>query len=401
MINNAHISTSQSKTWLDLFVIMMIAYDILTMVTGGFVISFLRWSLLAWYLLAFVRNFANVHKSPTFVKMLTVLFVMFLVYGLIVIVEKKDFITWRHNERTIRSFTYLLQICFSLLPVFVFYYYGKIGVLTKEYLIRRLPLFFITMYLCYHFTGVARMAYRGAEDVTNNAGYIVLSIIPMLMFLKPGSLKQYLYLGFCLILIVFSVKRGAIIISLALAGIFFLYLFRKTTGLKKFFVIFALIVGMIGAYSVFDKMLDSSSYFQERVDDTMEGDSSGRDVIYEFFWNYYRNNTTQEEFLVGMGANATLDIFGQYAHNDWLEIAINQGLLGIVIYLLYWISFLRLLRKKKLPPDVKVALWMLFMIGFLKTLFSMSYREYSVYYSMVLGYCVAIANNNGCAVKKR
>jgi O-antigen ligase len=178
-------------------------------------------------------------------------------------------------------------------------------------------------------------------------------------------------------------------------------LFRKTTGLKKFFVIFALIVGMIGAYSVFDKMLDSSSYFQERVDDTMEGDSSGRDVIYEFFWNYYRNNTTPEEFLVGMGANATLDIFGQYAHNDWLEIAINQGLLGIVIYLLYWISFLRLLRKKNLPPDVKVALWMLFMIGFLKTLFSMSYREYTVYYSMVLGYCVAIANNNGCAVKKR
>ena len=401
MIEYSHISSTQSTKWLDLFVFVLLAYDTLSLIITGPIISLLRWILVVWFFMAFIRNLANVHKRPFIVKMLTVLFIMFLIYGLVIIMDKKDFIVWRTNYRIVRSITYILQISFSILPIFVFYHFGRIGVLTKEYMIRRIPIFLIIIFCCYYLAGQARMAFTETEDVTNNSGYLVVSIIPMFMFLKTRSWKQYMCLVFCFILTLFSMKRGAIIISVLLVGIYFLYLFRESKRSTILSICFAVIIALFGAYYGYNKMMSSSSYFQQRVDDTMEGDSSGRDVIYAFFWDYYINRTTPEEFLIGMGANATLDIFGQYAHDDWLEIAINQGLLGIIIYLLYWISFLKLCRKKNVPPEVKVALWMLFTIYLFKSVFSMSYREITYYSSMVLGYCVAIANNPDCLMNMR
>lgn len=141
MINNSHIPSSQSKKWLDLYVISLLAYDTLGYITNGPIISLLRWTLFAWFIVGFIRNLASVHKSPVLIKMLTVLFIMFFVYGLLIILEKKDFVVWRTNYRIVRSITYILQISFSLLPIFVFYHFGKIGLLTKNYMIRRIPIF--------------------------------------------------------------------------------------------------------------------------------------------------------------------------------------------------------------------------------------------------------------------
>ena len=400
-MNNSLISSTRSTKWLDLFVFLLLAYDILGYITAGSIISLLRWTLLAWFFVGFIRNLASVHKSHFFIKMITVLFIMFFVYGLLIILEKKNFTAWRSTERTIVSITYLFQITFSLLPFFVFYHFGKIGVLTKKYIISRIPFFLMVITCCYYLAGQARMEFKGAEEITNNSGYLVLSIVPMFMFLKNRSLKQYLCWAFCLGLILLSMKRGAIIIGILLIGIYFLYLFKESKRSTILSVCFTLIIALVGAYYSFEEMMSSSDYFQTRVEKTMEGNSSGRDVIYAFFWKYYINETTQKELLVGMGANATLDIFGQYAHNDWLEIAINQGLLGIVVYLLYWISFLWLCLKKDIPSEIKVVLWMLFTIFFLKSIFSMSYREFTIYLSMVLGYCVAVVNNQDRLLCKR
>jgi O-antigen ligase len=160
-------------------------------------------------------------------------------------------------------------------------------------------------------------------------------------------------------------------------------------------VVSMLLISLIAFYAV-NRMMSRSDYFQERVNDTMEGDTSGRDIYYAFFIDYYLNNTTDEEFLLGMGANATLGIWHNYAHNDWLEIAINQGLFGVFLYLIYWITFLKLCLKKGVEHKIKTALWIVFVIYFLQTFFSMSYSDYTLYSSMVLGYCIACSAENSC-----
>ena len=172
-------------------------------------------------------------------------------------------------------------------------------------------------------------------------------------------------------------------------GIYFLYLLRNSKRSAVVGIIVSMFIALGIVYYIYQSMMDSSAYFQARVEDTLEGDSSGRDNIYAFFFEYYMEETTTEQQLVGLGANATLDIFGQYAHNDWLEIAINQGLLGLIIFLVFWLVFFAVCLRKHPDSRIRTTLCMLFAIFFLKSFFSMSYRSFTLYSNIVLGYCIA------------
>ena len=188
-------------------------------------------------------------------------------------------------------------------------------------------------------------------------------------------------------------KRGAILIGLLSIIIYFIYLFLERKS-SKIGVLAVIAIFVFGAYYVSEQMLQKSTLFRERLYATMEGETSGRDNIYDFLWFYYLYRTTTEEKIIGMGANSTLDVYGQKAHNDWLEMVINQGLVGVSIYLLYWLAFLGLCMKKDIPVDVKYALRMLFVINLMKTFFSMSYSDYLLYNNIVFGLCVAACINN-------
>jgi hypothetical protein len=96
----------------------------------------------------------------------------------------------------------------------------------------------------------------------------------------------------------------------------------------------------------------------------------------------------------GSGANATLSISSLYAHNDWLEIAINQGVFGLIIYFFYWIMFFRECSSKSYTPYARLAMQLLFIIYFMKTFFSMSYNDMTVGATLVLGYCLAQEKKN-------
>ena len=93
--------------------------------------------------------------------------------------------------------------------------------------------------------------------------------------------------------------------------------------------------------------------------------------------------------MLGSGANATINIAGNYAHNDWLEIAVNNGLIGIVIYVVYWISLFKTCRNAKLYPKYYLILTTFIIIVFMETLFSMSYNSQPIYITSVLAWVLA------------
>ena len=132
-----------------------------------------------------------------------------------------------------------------------------------------------------------------------------------------------------------------------------------------------------------------SAYFQKRLEDSFEGNSSGRDKIYSAMLSFFWNETTPLQFLFGSGANATLRVARVYAHNDWLEIAVNQGLLGLMIYMIYFLIFFKTVLSKRNNSSAKLALQLVFIICFMKTLFSMSYNDMNIGTTFVLGYCLA------------
>ena len=138
-----------------------------------------------------------------------------------------------------------------------------------------------------------------------------------------------------------------------------------------------------------DNLLASSEYFVRRVEDSIAGDSSNRFEIYNSLIDHLLHEKNAFRFLFGNGANATLNITTNYAHNDWLEIAINNGLIMVIIYLLYWVRMFESIRKSKNDAVCHMIMALFFIVFFLKTFFSMSYASIPTCAAVAFGYAIA------------
>ena len=93
--------------------------------------------------------------------------------------------------------------------------------------------------------------------------------------------------------------------------------------------------------------------------------------------------------IIGEGAMETINIAGNYAHNDWLELLTCQGLLGIIIYIAYYTSLYNTLRRKRNNSLIYNILGMCLLIMSVSSIFSMSYNGLSLGITLCLGYCLA------------
>lgn len=341
------------------------------------------WSL--FYLFQVLKNWS---KLPDLMKSFLLLFFMFTVYGVALILSDHVYYVEVSN-RFIPNQAFLMQIYRSMLPIFTFYFFASKRVLNQSNIARYVPFYLVIITLTFIKNSILRSDLMATEEVTNNIGYTFASFMPLLIFYDKNRKMQYLAMGFCLAMILLGMKRGAILTG-GLAFMVFLFYQRKLTSrgnsnLKFYFAVFA--VAVIAFLAVY-YMLESSDYFSQRVEDTLDGKTSGRDKLYDFFLDYYLYNLSTAEKIFGLGANATLGIFWNYAHNDWLEIAINHGIIGLITYITLWSIFVKSISKKKIPLNVRYALIMIFVIFFMKTIFSMSYRTYNLYSALPLGYCM-------------
>lgn len=222
-----------------------------------------------------------------------------------------------------------------------------------------------------------------------------LSCIPLL-FLYRSRLLQFACLSFITIFIILSMKRGAMITGF-LSGIYFMLQTIRYSKRRKVITIVCSVVFSVMVFYLYDYRMNISDYMMQRIQTTLEGNSSGRDDLYSFFWAYFAEKTDVFHYLFGRGANGTLEIYHNYAHNDWLEIAINQGLLGIIIYAIYWVCFYRTW-KHAVNTEAKSILFITIVIFFIKTLFSMSYNDMTYVVTSVWGYALATVNRTNTTV---
>ena len=122
-----------------------------------------------------------------------------------------------------------------------------------------------------------------------------------------------------------------------------------------------------------------------RLTATLQGDDSGRGEIYNGIWHSFHNDSNFVEVLFGQGADATIKLFSIHAHNDWLEILINQGVLGVLIYFIYYLSFFTQFKTAKSDFGKTLLLNVTIIIA-LTSLFSMSYMAYDCSIHILLGY---------------
>lgn len=379
-------------TWLNkmniyIFLWLVYSFQDLFMSKGTVFTQLLITVLLAYSMYSvFIVNTRYRLMKPLFFSGLNALLFLFTIYGLFYIV------CGGRPE-------YLKSIYKSLLPIYSFYLLWWECSISERTTYFWIFIFFLltTMQYHHHYQENLLLSVLGGsskDEFTNNIGYLFLSLIPLCVFLYKKSIIQYIAIGYCIVFILMGMKRGAILISV-FCLLWFLWNNMKNARVKKKIILICLSLFLVTFTAlIIQKQMEESLYFQKRVEDTLDGNSSGRDKIYGHLSNYFWNETTPFQFIGGSGAEVSVKIAGNFAHNDWLEIAVNQGLLGIIVYMFYWFFFAKECLSKFYSNREKMTLQMLFIIYFMKTLISMSYGSMTFPATFALGYCLAQRKKN-------
>ena len=379
-----------------LLVILLCAVDGWLYSGGGFLAQGLQYILILMSL--YYTVYANVYyKFPVYFKALNVLLLMFTIYGVLLLINGEQLFV-QVSMREVANTRFLKLIYKSLLPIYAFYVFTRKGLLTEQTM---KFMFFVFLALTVRsfikteesMLREAQEVDSSAEEFTNNVAYTFVGLLPALVLFHKKPIIQYLCLAVCGYFIILGMKRGAML-SGGICLLWFLAANIKKAPKKRrwIIVVVSIIVIVVGVYFI-QRMMETSNYFQYRIEQTNAGESSGRDELYATFYNHFIEEDNPFRFLFGYGASATLKIGENFAHNDWLEIATNHGLLGLMVYLVYWIGFYVTWRRTKNHPQAFMAIGMLLIVLFLSTLFSMSYDSVSRCSAMVLGYYLAVYSN--------
>ncbi len=334
------------------------------------------------------------HHICPYVKWLNVMLVVMTIYGVIPIVNGSSFHLGIYANSTVRNYAYLQHMYISVMPIYVFYYYSMKRRLASENLAYvYLMLFSLSIILFYQLL-FKETINNGKDNIVNNIGYLFVPLIPMLSLLKLGNVWKYIFalLSFCFIML--SMKRGAILAGSVLLLLFMKHNFRLRTKQQLVFAFFLLLTSIFVIYRFVMNLYATNVFFQQRLTKTIGGYSSHRDELYDFFWHYFTERTSTWEFFFGHGAQGTVSLYGQYAHNDWLEFAINQGVLGIVLYFIYWCVFAWEWKDYHGPKTSRTTLGDIIITYFLIAFFSVSIGDMPLAATLCIGYCLAEKNSN-------
>lgn len=292
---------------------------------------------------------------------------------------------------------YVKEIFKSLLPIYPFYYFSKKGLINRSWFSFWIVVFVVVAISSFYHEqarSIQKALTEGnnQENFTNNFGYLFVALIPgvVLSNLKT-KYKAIIYIVIVVFTIV-SIKRGAILACvLSFLWIFNKTLFSKTNKHKILFIASGVVLALI-AYHVFNILMETNAYFAARVEWTEGGHVSQRDDINSTIINYLNYRASSSALMFGIGIGGVFDVVGNAAHNDWLEVIVDFGLFGLVVYLFYWISLVCNWRALKKFQPIYVALGVIVISEFLKTIFSMSFYSMPIYELPVLAYCISLTN---------
>lgn len=336
-------------------------------------------------------------RLTLFMKVLTALFAAFVFYGLIFLIVGTDS-SWKVQNV---SPVWNLKLYFrSFAPLYAFYYFGSKKMIDEKWFRVIGVVFLFAIFFQYSsFSDRAMLKYDSdLGEFTNNAGYYWLSILPIVVFYKNKPAISFVLLAYISVMIIMCMKRGPVIIG-GLLDIYFIIMLLKNSK-NRFWISAISIFVLLFVGHFFMDFVTSNNYAAARIEATIVGDSSQRDFIFIFYLDYFLHKTDVFNFLVGNGACATGRIMGSAAHNDWLEIAICMGLIGVLFYLYYWITNFKTIKhaiKYSGNETIIMVLTAIILTNFMKTLFSMSINDMMLCSNAMLGYCLSKVYGDDCS----
>ena len=303
-----------------------------------------------WYaLLSLLEN--NAFKENIFAILLLVFFVINAISFYISPKQVQSFFV------DVDTLVIFKSITIALLSYFPFYYYTKHGYIDTNNISSFVVLLFITSILNLLYSNFVQTQERMEEHNVLNQAYLFVQLIPLFFIYCRGK-KLYSLVAIAGLLILWGSKRGAILCLLVDFLVFFIYLMKEASWTKRYrglalILIIALVA--IGLYYV-----SGNDFLQERLLATgSDEDKSGgiRNDRYLMLYSVFFNFSDTVEVIFGHGFAQTVTYGEGLAHQDWVELLIDNGLVGFFFYVVLIIICIKNIRRcKNLPKNVKYAL---------------------------------------------
>lgn len=234
---------------------------------------------------------------------------------------------------TASSYDQLKLLGFSLLAFIPAAQFTRKKVLDKNIILVYFYIIWALSIVLYFVNYNVVYEHYGSNIVINNAGYLVLSLLPFCFIVNMPV--RMLYLLSCVILCFMSAKRGAAMESAIFAIIIYYMSLKQYSKYRK---IFFLLLGGGLAYWAYNYFFEDISAIFLRLDRDGVGSESRNMVAKDIISGYMSGSVI--DMLFGFGALSTVRFAGNFAHNDFLEVLCNYGVLGLFFLLtIYFNAF--------------------------------------------------------------
>ncbi len=178
------------------------------------------------------------------------------------------------------------------------------------------------------------------DEAHLGTSYYTLFILPTILF-SPRKWIKYIAIAITGVVIISSFKRGGLI-ALVLGVIAYLFvkevLFEHKVTKLILFVIIVITLFIVLIY------IDNAmgNIISQRILNIQEDGGSGRDQVWATTWTMIRRSSP-EHLIFGHGYNAVLNDspLGLSAHNDFLEVLYNYGIVCFVPYIFLYLRLIQ------------------------------------------------------------
>lgn len=350
-------------------------------------ISWFMWIFICLYYSCIVCTEKKAYKNNRFAFVLLLFWFINLISFCI---SPKNVQSFMVEVETLVIFKSLTIALFSFFP---FYYFTKSGYLNVSKFRVFLVLIVITSFANMLYANVLQTKEASSDHNVLNEAYYFVQLLPLIFIFFRG-VKSYILIIICMILTLFCMKRGAILCSAVELLIYFYYLIKEDSYGKRhkgLILLLMVIIGCIGVYYIV-----GNDFLLERLFETgSNSDKSGdiRKERYEILYYIFFNSASYLEFLFGYGFAQTVTLGDGLAHQDWAELLIDNGILGLAVYIFMIIYCVRALfcSSSKIIPILRFSLLCCISNWFLMATYSMVYgsRECFLHFmtiGIILGY---------------
>jgi len=296
-----------------------------------------------------------------------------------------------------KSFYIYVRVIYPLIGLLLIYYWTKYEYLDEKFFVVVLFLLIVIYGVISYLNLGYRLVSRRGLSVADNTGYSLVTLLAGVLFFTK---KKYIFPITIFIIIsgaLFCGKRGAIVVLfVALLPLvkYILTSYSRNVIRKMAFIVFAILASLIAVYFFGDYFSAAMARFQKLEEDG----GSGRNTMYMLYLTrFWESDFIHELFGHGLyagvwGNGRKYAFIGLLAHNDWLEMLYDFGIVGCFLYILIFISvFVKIWNNRKNKDNIYYMLLMSVIIWGLKSMLSSTFlmTPNSIYMLMILAYAMA------------